>query len=211
MIGFGRHHWMMLSLGVALAGCARDATVPTARREAPATPRLRASAATHVDSAVPRAVALERFQRASEHATALSSGASSRDELVRRFARAVEVRDTAALRRLVLSRGEFAYLYYPTSRQGLPPYDLSPDLMWFMIVERSDRGMSALLAQAGQSLDVTGYRCVGDSTVEGKNRLWGPCLVRRVQAPGDTVEARLFGPILEREGRYKFVSYSNKL
>lgn len=201
----------MLALGLALAACARDAAVPTARRDVPVTPGPRRAAPTHVDSAVPRAVALERFQRASEPAAALSGGASSRDELVRRFARAVEARDTAALRRLVLSRGEFAYLYYPTSRQGLPPYELSPDLMWFMIVERSDRGMSALLAQAGRSLNVKGYRCIGESTVEGRNRLWGPCLVRQIEAAGDTVEARLFGPILEREGRYKFLSYSNKL
>lgn len=202
---------MELSLGLALAACAGQAPVPAARREVPAGPRPGGPAPTHVDSVVPRAVALERFQRASEPTTALSHGASSRDELVRRFVRAVEARDTAALRGLVLSRGEFAYLYYPTSGQGLPPYDLSPDLMWFMIVERSDRGMSALLRRAGRSLGVTGYRCTGDSTVEGMNRLWGPCVVRRVQAPRDTVEERLFGPILEREGRYKFVSYSNRL
>jgi hypothetical protein len=35
--------------------------------------------------------------------------------------------------------------------------------------------------------------------------------VRRVQAPGDTVRERLFGPILERGGRFKFVSYANRL
>jgi hypothetical protein len=35
--------------------------------------------------------------------------------------------------------------------------------------------------------------------------------VLRVQAPGDTVEERLFGLILEREGRFKFVSLANQL
>jgi hypothetical protein len=102
--------------------------------------------------------------------------------------------------------------YYPTSREGLPPYDLSPDLMWFMMVERTNRGATALVQErSGQSLGYAGYRCLGDSTVEGSNRLWGPCLVRRVQAQGDTVEERLFGPIVERGGHFKFVSYSNKL
>jgi hypothetical protein len=32
-----------------------------------------------------------------------------------------------------------------------------------------------------------------------------------VQAPGDTLEERLFGPIVEREGVFKFLSFANKL
>jgi hypothetical protein len=170
------------------------------------------TAPTHIDSAVPRDIALARFQHESRPVTTLSGAATSRDDLVRRFTRAVESRDTAALRRLTISRSEFAYLYYPTSAQGLPPYDLSPELMWFMQVERSNRGVGALINErSGTSLHVAGYRCLGDSTVEGRNRLWGPCVLRRVVAPGDTVEERLFGPILERDGGFKFVGYSNRL
>jgi hypothetical protein len=33
----------------------------------------------------------------------------------------------------------------------------------------------------------------------------------RQEARADTMSARLFGPILERGGRYKFLSYANKL
>jgi hypothetical protein len=206
----------LLGVGYALSAC-RGEPAPQARAETPASPLLRIaeSAATtpaHVDSAVPRELALAQFQRASARTAALSGGAPTRDELVQRFVRAVERADTAALRRMVLSRGEFAFLYYPTSREGLPPYDLSPDLMWFMMVERSNRGATALVQErSGRSLGYAGYRCLGDSTIEGRNRLWGPCLVRRVQAPGDTVEDRLFGPIVERGGQFKFVSFSNKL
>lgn len=170
------------------------------------------SAPVHIDSLVPRDTALARFQRASATTTELEGGASSRDELVRAFVRAVQRRDTVALRRLVLSRAEFAYLYYPSSAQGLPPYGLSPELMWFMIVERTNRGAAALLGERAESgFRYSGYRCEGDSTLEGANTLFGPCLVRRVAATADTVEERLFGPIVERGGRYKFVSYSNKL
>ena len=165
-----------------------------------------------VDSVVPREVALARFQEKSEPATELGGGEQSRDALVRAFVRAVEAGESATLRRMVISRGEFAYLYYPTSAQGLPPYDLSPDLYWFMIVERSNRGASALLSElGGRPLHFAGYQCMGDSTREGANTLWGPCLVRSVQAAGDTVSRRLFGPILSRNGSYKFLSYSNKL
>ena len=214
----GRRLLLAMSLGV--AGCGPKPASPKPTSEAPVAPTVQrvevaqaaATPPTHIDSVVPRAVALSRFQKASAPASTLSGGASSRDELVRRFARAVEAADTSALHRMVLSRGEFAFLYYPTSREGLPPYDLNPDLMWFMMVERSNRGAAALMRErAGSPLAYAGYRCLGDSTVEGRNRLWGPCVVRRVQAMGDTVEERLFGPIIERDGRFKFVSYSNKL
>ena len=206
--------WLVAMLAAAPA-CGRETPVAKARAETAPPARHATDTAhrpVHVDSILPREVALERFQRASTRVSALSSGARTRDDLVRRFARAVEARDTAALRRLVLSRGEYAFLYYPTSAQGLPPYSLPPELLWLMMVEQSNRGVTRLLAErAGRPLGVAGLRCVGDSTLEGKNRLWGPCLIRRVEAPGDTVEERLFGPIIERDGRFKFVSYSNKL
>jgi hypothetical protein len=211
----------LLGLSLAAAGCGPRTPAPATRGDAAASApvaapvrvaQAAANTPTHIDSVVPRAVALARFQGASSRAAALTGGAPSRDELVRRFARAVEAGDTASLRRMVLSRGEFAFLYYPTSRQGMPPYDLSPDLLWFMMVEQSNRGATALIQErSGGSLGYAGYRCLGDSTVEGRNTLWGPCLVRRKQAVGDTVEERLFGPIVERDGRFKFVSYSNKL
>jgi len=200
--------WVLgAALGVVLGGCRAQPT-PAARQIAAKPPHP----PTQVDSAVPREAALARFQQASPRATTLEGGAGSRDALVHAFLRAVETRDTLALRRLVLSRGEFAYLYYPTAAQGLPPYSLSPDLYWFMTVEQSNRGARALLAElGGRHLPYAGYRCEGDSTVEGENTLWGPCLIRTLQRRGDTLSQRLFGPIVARGGRFKFLSYGNKL
>jgi hypothetical protein len=194
-------------LALVLGGC-HPQPKPAARRVAakPAHPP------TRVDSAVPREVALARFQQASQRAWALEGGAPSRDALVRAFVRAVETKDTVTLRRLVISRGEFAYLVYPTSAQGLPPYSLSPDLYWFMTVEQSNRGVRHLVDElGGRHLPYAGYRCQGDSTVEGENTLWGPCLIHTIQRGGDTLSQRLFGPIVARGGRYKFLSYSNRL
>ena len=194
-------------LAVVLAGCQAQPK-PAAQRQAVKPPHT----PTHVDSAVPREVALARFQQASQRATALVGGAPSRDALVRAFVRALETKDTASLRRLVISRGEFAYLYYPTSAQGLPPYSLSPDLYWFMTVQQSNRGVYHLVTElGGKHLPYAGYHCQGDSTVEGENTLWGPCLIYTLQHGGDTLSQRLFGPIVARGGQYKFLSYSNKL
>jgi hypothetical protein len=36
-------------------------------------------------------------------------------------------------------------------------------------------------------------------------------VVRRIEPRGDTVSVRLFGLLIERDGRWKFLSYANKL
>ncbi len=174
-----------------------------------ATPR---AAATVVDSVVPRDVALARFRVGLDSVPALEGGAPSRDALVRRFVRALEQRDTAALRALVMTKAEFAWLYYPTNPQALPPYDLAPDLMWFVLEGRSRQGIAAALeTRAGRALHLVGHACDPVASREGENTVFGPCVVRRLQAPGDTVTERLFGPVIERGGSWKFVSYANKL
>lgn len=183
-----------------------------------ATPDDRAAARTAsyagvVDSALPRDEALRRFRTGLTEPRELDRAAApSRDALVRAFVEAVEAGDSAALRALVLSRAEFGWLYYPTTPQGLPPYDLSPSLLWFLTDGATSQGVRRLFEErAGQPLGYAGYRCDPTPSREGANTVWGPCLVRRLQAAGDTLEERLFGLILERDGRFKFVSLANKL
>lgn len=184
-----------------LAACGRSsATTPAAHRP------------VHIDSLIPRAEALRRFQAGIPAVDSLSGGVTSRDALVREYVRAIETRDTMMLRRLLLSRSEFAYLYYPTNPQGLPPYDLSPDLLWFMLSTGSDKGLTrALVEFGGQRLGYGGYACDSVPSREGANTVWGPCGVRLRTQGGDSCVQRLSGLILERGGRYKFVSYANKL
>lgn len=172
-----------------------------------------ASYAGVVDSVVPRDEALRRFRTGlGEPARLDGAAATSRGALVGAFVRAVEAGDTAGARALTLSRAEFGWLYYPTTPQGLPPYELSPSLLWFLTQGGTDKGLRRLMDErGGRPLGFAGYRCDPRSSREGENTVWGPCVVRRVQAPGDTVEVRIFGLILERAGRFKFVSLANKL
>ncbi len=175
------------------------------------TPR-RAEAASVVDSVVPREVALARFRDGLANPETLSGGAASREALVRAFAHALERSDTVALTAMVLTRAEFAYLFYPTNPQGLPPYDLSPGLMWFTRETGSRQGLSRLLEQrTGRPLWYVGHSCDPSVSIQGEYRVVGPCLIRRRSDDGSIVEERLFGPIIERDGRFKFVSYANKL
>jgi hypothetical protein len=174
----------------------------------------RSARATHVDSLVSREEELALFREGllDPPGGAFRGGAASRDELVRRFVGALEHRDTAALRELLLTRAEFAYLYYPTNPEARPPYDLSPGLMWFLLDGNSRKGFArALDERGGRPLRYVGYACEGGPGRQAANTVWASCVVRRLQAPGDTVAERLFGPIVERGGRFKFVSYANKL
>lgn len=198
---------LICSVALLLACSGDRAPSATAAAVADSTPH----APQHIDSVVPREVAIERFREGTRQVTAFKGGASSRDALVKAWVKAVERADTTALRQMLVSRDEFAWLYYPTASQGLPPYNLSPSLLWFMTDGQTSKGLRRLLEErAGKPMHMIGYGCDPKATIEGANRVWGPCELKRVQAPGDTVQERLFGLIVERGGEWKFLSYKGR-
>lgn len=192
---------VVIALGATVAGCEPS----SARGAAP-------PAAGRVDSIIPREEALRRFRVGVPPVTRLEGGASSIDGLIAAVMRALGTRDTAALAGHALDRSEFAWLYYPTARQGLPPYDVEPGLLWFLLTSRSERGVRrALAVYGGQKLRVLGHDCGSAGSPEGENAVWGPCTVRWRDERGDTVSQRLLSQVVERDGRYKVLSYGNKL
>jgi hypothetical protein len=166
---------------------------------------------TVVDSIIPREVALARFRQGMAEVTALQGGAPTREALVRAFVEAATRSDTVRLRALALTRAEFAWLYYPTTPQALPPYDLAPGLMWSLLELHGAQGLRHLLAElGGRPARYRSHRCDARASVEGANTVYGPCVVR-LALDGAVSEERLFGLIIGREGLFKFVSYANKL
>ena len=137
------------------------------------------------------------------------AGPSSRDSLVRLFERALAKRDTAGLDRLQITREEFAYLYYPDSKMARPPYELGPDVMWLQIRSQRDRGLRRLVAKyGGQKIGIRNLEC---RTPERQNSvIIHQCGVRTREAEY-SVPKQLFGSIIERDGRFKFVGYANRL
>jgi hypothetical protein len=124
----------------------------------------------------------------------------------------VERSDTADLRALVMSRREFAWLYYPTSVFTRPPTKQEPNLAWFFHLESSQKGVTRLLNEyGGHPLRLARSECRGAPRVEGQNRLWVDCTQQLVGQQGDTTVVSFFGGILERSGRFKIFSYSNDL
>lgn len=164
-----------------------------------------------VDSILPVREEIRRFQaNLPRRAERLEGGATTRDSLVKAFVAAVEANDTTSLVGLMIDRAEFGYLVYPTSRYTRPPYRQSPDIVWLRIRIESNKSASRLLARlGGKPLGFTGYRCAPNPEVEGPNRLWSACVARHSAGTAGSTEMRLFGDIVERDGRFKFVSLSN--
>lgn len=167
---------------------------------------------TIVDSILPIEEEIRRFkQEVGETASELEGGATSRDELVTEFVEALSARDTAALAQAVLNPAEFIDLYFPHTVYTRPPYQMDPAAIWFQMQNNSSRGLTrALNRYGGRPLELAGYSCADQPVIEGPNRVWEECVVRL--GSGSSAEAiRLFGLILETDGRFKFVTYGNNL
>lgn len=186
-----------------MTGCGRNEAAPVTTADT--------GRRTAVDSILPVQEEIRRFKSARRDVTAhaLSNGAASRDQLVDMFITAVEHRDTITLGKLAMNETEFIDLYYPTSQFAKPPYKQSPELRWFLLRENSDKGINRLLQRySGGSVHFKGYTCADLAVTEGKNRLWDRCTVSWGQPPRTI---RLFSTIIERDGRFKFMSYANGL
>lgn len=172
-----------------------------------------ASAKVTVDSALSTAERLARFRATvADHPDTLRRASRSLEDLANRWATAVEKRDTAALNAMVMDRAEFAWLFYPTTRLAHPPYEMPPALLWEQVLANSDDGAKKLLDRfGGRALVVRSVRCPAPADTEGTNLVRQGCLVRLRSAADTIPEDRFFGTVIERDGRWKLLGYSNKL
>jgi hypothetical protein len=198
-----------------VAACGRDVPAPV---QSPAAPVPGPRPLTEIVDSVrdPETEAeLLKFQASATPVDTFVGAEPSRDALVQRYLAALETRDTATLRRMLVTRDEFAFLYYPTTPQGFPPYRLEAGFMWELLQKGNRGGLTkALRERGGAPLGVSGYECDPVPSREGKNEVWGPCVVLRKPREGeqgDPVRERLFAQVIQRDGRWKFLNYANKL
>jgi hypothetical protein len=168
-----------------LAGCGD--------REGPAPAR--------VDRFTSMAESLEAFRSGLQRPVALG-GASSLDELGRTVGRAIEAGDTMTLALLQLDRAEFAFLYFESSPQSRPPYELPPEVMWLQLSQQSHRGLARLLARRVAS---SGAPVCVARRQEGANRIHTGCRLR--SPPGGETP---LGAVIERAGRFKILAYDEE-
>ena len=194
----------LVLLAAILGTACAPGDAPEAAGSAPGAP------ANVVDSVFPMDVMLTRFRADIPEATAVSGGTETRDALVAGVVDALQNADTMAFESLALPLAEWAWLYYPTSAQAQPPYELPPGMAWLQLQQANRTGvLRALERLGGQSLGYQGYTCDPEPTVEGENRLWIGCLVTLVRSGEEPMAIRLFSSILERDGRFVVLSYAN--
>ena len=166
-----------------------------------------------VDSIHPVDEHVRRFQgTVTERPDTLRRASDSFDALIQRWVVAVQHYDTTALNAMALDRPEFAWLYYPTSHLSKPPYEAPPELLWGQILTSSDDGArKALRKFGGRSFALTSVRCAAESSVEGNNRLHSDCRGTVVTGTDTLRNVRMFGTVIERDSRFKFIGHSNSL
>jgi hypothetical protein len=190
--------------GVAVA-CGRDTERPAQAADLPP--------GYVIDSALPIETLTARFRATlPDTPTTLAGGEASPERLTRALLGALSAQDTATIRRLVLNRSEFGWLYYPHTRYTKRPYELGPELLWIQVNENSEKGIVRLLRRYGGSrLRFEALACPDSSSVEGPNTITGPCHVTFAAADSAARTLQIFGSIMARDGRFKFVSYANEL
>jgi hypothetical protein len=156
---------------------------------------------TVIDSALPHGEAMRRF-RAALDSPAHLDGPTRRDDLVQRFFAALREGDGPALQKLAVNRAEFAYLVFPQSRWSKPPYNQPPDIEWLLLSAQSEGGLTRLVRRAG-TFELLSYSCSQPAEMDGPVKYWPGCLVR-LRESGHLREMKLFGSIVELDGRFKF-------
>ena len=104
-----------------------------------------------VDSIFPAEEEIRRFNEGVPRPAGLTGGAPTAQELVRRFAAALQRHDTAALRAMHITRAEFGHFVFPESPHVRAPYKTKPLVIWMQVVSESQRGMARLLERAAGS------------------------------------------------------------
>ncbi|MEP6832428.1 MAG: hypothetical protein ABJB74_03500 [Gemmatimonas sp.] len=166
-----------------------------------------------VDSILPIPEQLARFRKTiTDRPDTLRHASASIKGLVSRWTLAVASSDTAALNAMLLDRAEFAWLYYPDSKMSLPPYESPPQLLWGQMLATSEEGAKKILKLfSTSSFKVVGVNCPTPPVTEGANQLHEGCLVNLEKIGGTPAEGSYFGTIIERDGRFKFVSFANRI
>ena len=206
-----------LVLAWVISGCGEGHAAAADSTQADSAARVRQDSVNRaqpgyiVDSILPIEEQLRRFRAGvPDTVRELAGGASSQDALVRTFLRGLSASDTAALVRLTISRAEFGWLIYPNSPLSAPPYRLAPDLAWMQHAAASGTGLTRLLERLGGSgVQLLSWECEEGPLMEGANRVWRGCAVRFERPGAEQQTLRLFSSIIERQGRFKILSYAN--
>lgn len=117
-------------------------------------------------------------------------------------------KDRAALERLVISRQEFIDHVWPVLPASRPERNLSPQFVWDDLSGKSRLHLARnLTLPLPAGVRVSGIEFRGETTRYGALTIHRESVLTVTDLQGRPATLRLFGSMLERDGRYKVFSY----
>ena len=166
-----------------------------------------------VDSARPIPEEIRRFAAriGGDPVTVFAHASTSREALIQRVVRDVAKADGTDLAAAAITPREFIDLVYPSSPYTHPPCEQPPDLVWMQIANPSAAGYRRLLARrGGQAFAYVSHVCAANPERQGRNTLYVDCVITVRDPSRAEIKQRWFGSIVERNGRFKILSYRNQ-
>ena len=132
----------------------------------------------------------------------------SPEALARAVLKAIEERDTGALYALALNKEEFTEHVWPELPAARPERNLSVDFVWGDLQLKSNVTLrDTLAAHGGNRYEFIRMAFLGDTTAYGSYRVRRESELTVKDSTGTSRQIRMFGSMLEKNGRYKVFSY----
>jgi hypothetical protein len=139
--------------------------------------------------------------------SALSNSHGSAESLARAVLSALERRDVSSLNTLALNEQEFSDHVWAELPAARPERNLPISFVWGDLHQKSDANLRQTIAKHGGSgYDLVSIR-FGGSTDYRSYRVHRDSEVTVTDREGRKQDLRLFGSVLEKEGRFKVFSY----
>ena len=121
---------------------------------------------------------------------------------------ALAARDTAALRHLALTEDEFREIVWPALPSSRPEVNLPVAYAWGTLAQNSQGSLAATLAaHGGRRYTLLNVRMTGRSTPYDTFTVHRDVALDVTDEAGVPREIRVFGSLLERDGRWKIFSF----
>jgi len=138
----------------------------------------------------------------------LANSHESADALARAVVTAIETRDADALRALALNKEEFTEHVWPELPAARPERNLSVNFVWGDLHQKSNASLrETLTTHGGSKFEFVGIAFLGDTTTYGSYRVHREGELTVKDSNGVVRQVRLFGSMMEKNGRCKVFSY----
>lgn len=138
----------------------------------------------------------------------LSGSYQSASELATAVLGALERRDVTALHELALDEREFENHVWPDLPAARPERNMPMSFVWGDLHQKSEASLGRILAsRGGQRFSLVSVRFAGGTTAYDSYLVHRQTVLGVRDSTGAEVNLRVFGSVLEKDGRFKVFSY----